>query len=83
VLFASSPPTRFDGLVLTTSNSLSGTALVTPLAVVLVSPEFFQDAVDDMIRAALYEPGIVLNQLIDWLFEFYFASRKAWGFLND
>jgi hypothetical protein len=35
-----------------------------------------------MIRAALNEPSVVFEELIDWLFEFYFPSHEARRFLD-
>ena len=55
-----------------------------PLAVVLVSPEdFLQDRIDDVVRAAFDEPGIVFEQLVDGLFELDFAGHDRWCFLDD
>src|SRR5260370_4793221 len=57
--------------------------MVTPFAIVLIAPEFFEDAVDHVVWAALDEPGIIFEQLVDWFFEFHFASGYSWCFLND
>jgi hypothetical protein len=70
-------------LIFASDSGGRGSARVTPLAVVRVSPQFLEDTVDDMIRAALDEPSIVFEELIDWLFEFYFSSHEARRSLND
>jgi hypothetical protein len=63
---------------------LSRAARFSPLAVVLIPPEyFFQDGVNDVVGVALDELGVVFKQLVDRLFELYFPSHDRWCFLND
>jgi hypothetical protein len=83
VFFASGPPPRFAGL------SCFGAGLLVaprfaPLAVVLIPPkDFLQHRVEDVVGVALDEPGIVFEELVDWLLEFYFPSHDPWCFPND
>src|SRR5215831_9905639 len=56
-------------------NRCATTALVAPLAIVLIAPkDSLQDRIEDVVRAALNEPGIVFEQIIDGLFETNLAN---------
>jgi len=61
-----------------------GASRFAPLAVVLIPPEhFLQGRVNDVVCAALDEPGIVFEQLVYRLFELHFPSHDCWCLLND
>src|ERR1700733_4637681 len=83
VLAASGSPAGVCGLNFV--GALLGRASrLAPLTVVLIPPEhLLQNRIDDVIRVALNEPSIVFEQIVDRLFEFYFACHDSWCLLND
>src|SRR5437016_782514 len=59
-------------------------ALIAPLAVVLVAPQrFLQNGINDVIRAALDELGVVVEKCAYGFLHANFARKDVWSFLYD
>src|SRR6266481_5712875 len=58
--------------------------LLPPFAILLVAPEIFLDhGINDVVRAAFDEARVVLQQLLDGLFDFHLQRHDGWCFLNE